>query len=296
MEHSYQSPSEQLRVTGSTRTTIITTLLLLLLVAATGVFTATDTVRNTSDRYLKETLQKATIAFAGARGINAMVSVAQKIEAGGSVKLLGTGGSAALSPFELLDPLNDLVERFSLVMLASCVSIGIQMVLNEALPWFSTWVLLPLAAAFILAAPALMHFRGNAGRWFFRAGVKTLVVTLLLAAMVPSMAALNHGVYNLFLDETYQTAANTLQEQETGMTASNAEKDGIMPDLGEFKRQALALKAKAQQLISHMLDLMVVFVIQAMLLPIAVLWVFIVLIRYGLGRKEMIPFETAFVK
>ncbi|MDY6905879.1 MAG: hypothetical protein SWH61_14470 [Thermodesulfobacteriota bacterium] len=272
------------------------TVLLLVMAAAAALITGTGTVRDTSDKYLNETLQKATISFAGARAVNAIVSVAQKMEAGGSVKFLGTGGSAAISPFEWLDPLNDLVERFSLVMLASCVSIGIQMVLNEAMPWLSIWVLFPLAGGLLLGALILKCLPRTGGRRFFRAGVKTLAVTILLTAMVPCMAAVNHLTYNLFLDDTYQTAAATLKQQETRIDQPNDEQEGIMASLNSFKTQAQELKARAHQLVSHILDLIVVFIIQTIALPIAVLWVFIKLIQHTLGLKEPILFEAAFMK
>jgi len=208
--------------------------------------------------------------------------------------LLGTGGSAAFSPFEWLDPLNDLVERFSLVMLASCVSIGIQLFLNDAMPWFSLWVLLPLAGILLLMALIFRYFQNNAGRFLFRAGTKLLIVTILLVSMVPCMAIVNHTTYTLFLDETYETAAVSLQQQEMRI-AQAGKKTGIMEAITGFTEQAQQLKEKAQNLIAHILDIIVVFVIQAMILPIAMLWVFIKFVQHILGRKEAFPFEQVFI-
>lgn len=287
-------PSTPHRDVFSNRKTAGLSLLLLMIVAAAGIITGMDTVRDTSNKYLNETLQKATISFAGARAVNALVSVAQKMEAGGSLKILGTGGSATIAPFEWLDPLNDLVERFSLVMLISCVSIGIQIVLNDAMPWLTTWILLPLTGLLLMAALTIQYFHKTAGRWFYRAGAKTLIVTILLAAMVPCMAAINHVTYTLFLDETYQTAAVTLKQHETDIIANGDTEEGIMASLASFKIQAQALKTKARQLIDHILDLIVVFIIQTIALPIAILWVFVKLMQHALGRKAALPFEGVF--
>lgn len=61
-----------------------------------------------SYEYIKESLSEAGIAYASARGINALVSMLQSTEIG-----ISFGVSGTLSIGEILDPLNDLIERFS---------------------------------------------------------------------------------------------------------------------------------------------------------------------------------------
>lgn len=57
-----------------------------------------------------------------ARGLNAVVSVAQGTEL--SIEPVGVG--VTLAPGEILDPLNDLIEQVSTVLLIASASIGIQ--------------------------------------------------------------------------------------------------------------------------------------------------------------------------
>ena len=57
------------------------------------------------DRYTTNALKQSAASYAVARGINAVVSVLQSTEV--------SVGFASISPGEALDPLNDLVERFS---------------------------------------------------------------------------------------------------------------------------------------------------------------------------------------
>ena len=130
------------------RTQII--LLLLSIVILISVSAGARVFQPASKGFMTDTLKKASLSFAAARTINALVSVAQKIETGGSLKFLGTGGSAVIAPFEWLDPLNDLVERFSMVMLASCIALGILLFLNQAVPWLSLVVLLPISVLLLL--------------------------------------------------------------------------------------------------------------------------------------------------
>ncbi|ABW67791.1 hypothetical protein [Desulfosudis oleivorans] len=273
---------------------LMTTVLLMVLAAlfATTIFLA-EPMEKSGDIYLQNTLKKASISFAGARAINALVSVLQKIEAGGSLKLLGTGGSATIAPFEWLDPINDLAEWFSLIMLASCVSVGIQMFINQAMPWLGVMVLLPLAGALLILALVIRISGYSAGRLLFRSGCKTLVITILLTGMIPAMAAVNHAAYKLFLNDTYETAAATLQAQSDGIAAAE-KKSGVMEAVAGLAEQAESLKEKAARLVDHILDLIVVFLVQTILLPLVIVWLFVKLItRLLLGRGEW-PFETAF--
>ena len=58
-------------------------------------------------------LKRALVSFAAARALNSVISVAQGTEV--SVEPLGVG--VTLTPGQLLDPVNDLVEQFSNLML-----------------------------------------------------------------------------------------------------------------------------------------------------------------------------------
>ena len=70
-------------------------------------------------------------AFAMARGLNGVISVAQ----GTSVAIQPAGVGVMLAPGELLDPVNDLVEQFSTVMLFASASLGLQRLLIGMSGW-----------------------------------------------------------------------------------------------------------------------------------------------------------------
>ncbi|MEA2017990.1 MAG: hypothetical protein U9N59_06045, partial [Campylobacterota bacterium] len=72
-----------------------------------------------------EALERSFIAFALAKGLNAVISLIQGTEL--SVTPLGMGLNISVG--EILDPFNDMVERFSWVMLLSSISLGIQKLL-----------------------------------------------------------------------------------------------------------------------------------------------------------------------
>lgn len=81
-------------------------------------------IDNQSQAYLDGSLKQAFIAYAVARTVNAVVSVLQ------TISLLGLGIG------EALDPINDLVERFSSVMELAIASLFIQ---NILLAITSSW-------------------------------------------------------------------------------------------------------------------------------------------------------------
>ena len=70
-------------------------------------------------------LKRALVSFATARGLNAAISVLQ----GTNIAVEPAGIGVTLAPGEVLDPLNDLIESFSNLMLIASVSFGIQHVL-----------------------------------------------------------------------------------------------------------------------------------------------------------------------
>jgi hypothetical protein len=99
-----------------------------------------------TEAHIEQTMTRAQYTFAAARDINALVSMIQ----GTAIAVSPAGVGLTLSIGEALDPVNDLIERFSWIMLVSTVSLGLQWVAIEiatglALQWLLTAALLGLA-------------------------------------------------------------------------------------------------------------------------------------------------------
>ncbi|MEM7294214.1 MAG: hypothetical protein AAF420_12590, partial [Pseudomonadota bacterium] len=69
--------------------------------------------------------EQALLTFAVVRGINAVISVVQGTE----VAIEPAGIGVVLTPGEVFDPINDLIERFSWIMLLASTSLGAQKVM-----------------------------------------------------------------------------------------------------------------------------------------------------------------------
>lgn len=118
----------------STGAKIAATLMMMLLVALSFGGTA-DKV---GQEYTETGFKRALITFASARAINGLISVAQGTE----VAVQPGGLGAVFAPGEILDPINDLVEQFSQVMLFSAAVLGTQKLLIEMSGWVWFSVLL----------------------------------------------------------------------------------------------------------------------------------------------------------
>lgn len=246
-----------------------------------------------SEAFMTDTLKKASLAFAGARAINALVSVAQKVETGGSVKFLGTGGSASLAPFEWLDPLNDLVERFSLVMLACCVAMGVLLFLNQTMPWVGLVVFLPVSGLILLFAFGINVRRPGSGRQLFRIGYKLLAITALATFMVPMMTIVNFLAYDFFLEPTYETASASMTGTKDTLAAIKTDA-GILQTAENIQQKISGIKLKMEEVVNHMLDLITVFLIQTILLPLFMFWLIIKSVSFIAGSRAPLPAESNF--
>lgn len=92
--------------------------LLLLTLAFTGL------IDKTGQEVTEAAFKRALLTFGVARGLNGAISVAQGTE----ISISPGGLGLNLTPGEILDPVNDLIERFSWVMLMSSTSLGIQQI------------------------------------------------------------------------------------------------------------------------------------------------------------------------
>ena len=103
-----------------------------------------------ADEILDQMLADGLIVYASARGLNAVISVLQSLEMS-----LSFGAGVAIQFGEILDPLNDLIERFSAFLLYGLVALGFQEFIHTffsaaAAKWLVSIALIFLAASFVL--------------------------------------------------------------------------------------------------------------------------------------------------
>lgn len=244
--------------------------------------------------YLNETLERSVYTFAVARGINGVISVIQ----GTNIAVSPAGIGVNLAIGEILDPVNDLVERFSWVMLLSLTSVGLQRVLMEISMWFGFKVLLSGGLVFILA-----------GLWYPKAlgidlksiGYKLALAAVIIRFCIPAVALAGDGIYALFLEKEYNDAIRSLEDvnRELEKSAITEDRqpagDGYLEKLRkmydssveafEYKEKLEFLKEKLSEYTKYIINLIVVFVIQTIIIPIVSLWALAKLAGWIFGRN-----------
>jgi hypothetical protein len=233
-------------------------------------------------------LKRALTTYAIARGLNAAISVAQGTEL--VAEPMGFGASIAIG--QVLDPINDLVEQFSSLMLLASVAFGLQIFLIK----IGGHALVSMAlTATAIAYGAMVVGQGRSPGWLAR----LLVILALVRFAVPVTTLASEQVYLAFLQQGYDTAQTGLEgansslqkakgqlseESQPGDTAPGAKVEswwkawldrGAMPTLPkipDFKKVADDIKQAADSAVRHVIDLIVIFLLQTIILPLLFLW------------------------
>lgn len=244
--------------------------------------------------YAQETLTRALVTFAIARTLNGVISTAQGTEL--SLEPGGVGVNFHIG--EILDPINDLIERFSVVMLVSTSSLGLQNVLLGITGWWGFSALLSVAAIATLAtlwAPKSIPISA-------RLAQRCLLIVALVRFAIPVLMITTTLVFNAFLAEEHAAATQALEQTGTEIeeiaepaTPPEPDEDPSLVDqlgnmLGEGLRSLNArerieqLSVQVADAVEHIINLIVIFVFQTVLLPLAFLWFVVELAKSIVSR------------
>lgn len=266
---------------------IIITLFMLLL----AYFSVSKLFDVYGEQYTDEGFQRSIVAFAIAKTLNGAISVVQGTEV--AVEPAGIG--LILTPGQILDPVNDLIERFSWVMLVCTTSLGIQSVL---LTIFSSSTFSIVVAASLLLL-LLFVWKQPAKSIVLKNGLYRLAAFLvILRFFIPMMAISSDALYKAFLEPTYQESRQQLEQSNTAIANISKDNQQITnenPDMSwlelmnnsidsaidaiNIDKQLERLKIEADNLTNHIIDLIVVFTMQTILFPLIFIWLALKLIK-----------------
>lgn len=217
-------------------------------------------------------LKRALATFAAARALNGVISVAQGTEV--AVEPAGVG--VTFAPGQVLDPVNDLIEQFSTLMLTASVSFGVQSALVAIGSHWALSLLLSLALLLWLARqPWIPAARQG---WLDRA-----VLLLLLVRFAVPLAGLGSDLaFRGFLAERYQESQQALELGSSEVAELAAPPATIAERLQGWWSDARAavdvsgrldaLRDTATRVTEHVVELIVVFLLQTLIVPTLLLW------------------------
>lgn len=291
--------------------------ILIVLIAGVAISGLVDT---RSQQYAQQSLNRALVTFAAARTLNGVISVAQGTE----VAIEPGGLGVILTPGQVLDPVNDLVERFSSLMLVAASSLGLQiMLLKITSSWGVTALLVASIAAWLASA---WSRRLNNNKYFSLAVRLTLILTFVRFA-IPVIIICSNFMFSTFLQNDQESATAALEEtftaiEEVSIQYDDLTKSDAVPSQKEDQAlsdetdesimdrvrsaykstqdfgsdiadwfgsvnvaaRMVRLKNSATSATSHIVDLIVIFVLQTIIFPLGFLWIFVEVLKAAATR------------
>jgi len=195
------------------------------------------------------------------------------------------------TPGQILDPINDLVERFSWIMLLATSSLGVQKVLLSMSGWQGLVIAVLVFAVLFLFA----YFYSQNKRLQIILG-RVFLFLLLMRFMMPAIAIANDWVYRTFLETDYSTATSELQiaQEEIGQLNEKAQSEqepseGLVGRARDFYQQMISkidfekryeeYRVAAESISENTIKLIVVFVMQTLVFPLLFLAIVVGLVR-----------------
>ena len=257
-------------------------------VAASGLLD--DASRDVAEASFK----RALVTFAAARTLNSVISTAQGTE----IALEPGGVGVVLSIGEALDPINDLIERFSSVMLVAASSLGLQNILLGISRWWGMNLALGILALGALVAIWLPALEGTRTRTVIS---RMFLILLFVRFAVPLLILGTGLISQVFLDDSLAESTAVLEATSTeieaigGSEAPEPDPDqGLMDRLGAMLDESVRslnaadrleqLKETASNAAESIINLIVIFVLQTILLPLGIFWLLLEIAKGYISR------------
>ncbi|MHB0775895.1 hypothetical protein [Halomonas sp. WWR20] len=223
---------------------------------------------------LKRSLLLASASYASARLIDRGVALVSEAE----ISLPFVGG-VSVKPGQVFKPLQDMAERYSDVMVISMASIGIQSVLMELGQVIGVTLLGSVLIAALMLALALP------GGWSLRLMIlaRASLMLLIMVRIAVPLAILGVSVISdAVLEERRQSAQQelnlaTAELQAADVATEGDDEAGLITWLRDMQDQtadmALSVRQFSDGMVERFIQLLVVYVLETLLLPLLMLLV-----------------------
>ncbi|MBX2886243.1 MAG: hypothetical protein KTR32_40180 [Granulosicoccus sp.] len=241
------------------------------------------------ESHVDAAFKRALVGFALARALNGVISVAQGTE----IAVQPAGIGVNFTPGQILDPVNDLIERFSWIMLLASSSLGIQKILLAMSAWEGLLLGVLVCGGVLIAALTILRLHT------YRQLLQRLFLFLLLLRfMMPAISIANDWVYRIFLQDDYIEASASLEQAQQAIGSINEEvrsqRQQQEPttlieraktfyenalDKVDIDRRLDQYRVAAESISENTITLVVVFLMQTVVFPLIFLFVVLGIIR-----------------
>ncbi len=239
--------------------------------------------------YQEDSITGAFTIYGIARALNAAISMLQGTDISVVVVSVSVG--------ELLDPINDLIERFSWIVMMAIASLGIQKVLLSVVVSKAANLLIGAVVAGYLAALWYKPFAK-----YRNVSFKAICILFFIRFSLSMVFICNYALDVYYFSDQKNTAQAALVETQTviednavlaaenNANESDSFLDKVKKTFSETKEGFSSVQNKVSDIsgsvessISSLLDLIVFYILQTVLLPIAFLFVFYKALRWMLA-------------
>jgi len=251
------------------------------------------TIDESAMKLQDEAFNRAMIAFGLAKGLNSIISLIQ----GTQLSLTPVGIGLNFSVGEVLDPFNDMVERFSWVMLASTVSLGIQKIilLLSSKIFLQVAIVISSITSLIFLWLKPLHVR-----WFFILPFKILLLLLVLRFGAITSVYTTELLYNSTLHVEYVSSSEVISDTQNKLEDIHKKNTQLVKTKQDTSWYELDISAKAKDILSklnisdqldsleenitiasrNIISLITIFIIQTILMPLLFLYLMLLAIRW----------------
>ena len=236
-----------------------------------------------TDTYFREAITKAGVAYATCRVINASVSIIKD----SSLQLEPAGVGISLAVGQALDPIDDMTERLSDVLVTAITSLGVQKLAYE----ISVSLVPPLLSILLFALSILLWFENERLTSLQKIITRFILLIIISRFCLPISSVADDYLHKHFLADQISDAN---RELAVGSAELDKLKDFSLPEiagiLGTIENSASFLKQKATEfknalvatvtnmgdIIDNLLKLTFlyvgIFLIQVVILPLLSFW------------------------
>jgi hypothetical protein len=241
-----------------------------------------------ASKLAEEGFKRALVSFGTARALNAAISTAQGTE----VTFQPMGFGMTFTPGQLLDPINDLVETFSSLMMAACIAFGVQKFLISI---GSNWFISSILTISAIGWGWLYLRQQQSFRWL--SGL--LVILLMIRFAIPVITIGTDMLFKKYLNIEYTANQQAIDQASRQVKEFKSSDSAKIEDKGLWaraKESAQAVVSKSKDVLNfeahvkklqqttenwtrHIINLIVIFLLQTLVIPLLLIWVMYAIIR-----------------
>jgi hypothetical protein len=236
-----------------------------------------------ADTYFKDSITKAGVSYGVCRVINATVSVLQE----SSVQLEPAGIGLSLAVGQIVDPINDMIERLSNVLVMAIASLGVQELAYE----ISKSIVPQILSVVLLFLSVLVWFESERISKIQKTLMSILVIASIARFCLPVSSMANEFLQQHFFEDKIIEANEKLTAGTADLGTlediTMPKVDGIMGTIGnsasylkdksaDFKNTIQVIMENRNVIVENLLRLtflyLGIFVIQVLVFPLLTFW------------------------